>query len=250
MDRYIDMHCHILPGVDDGAQSMEETRQMLMTAYQEGVRYIIATPHHHPRRGRATPQQLREQLKKVREEAAKISDRMKVFLGTEIYFGQDIPEKLQENSVLTMNRTRYVLVEFSPSDPFEYIHRGIQRIQMKGYIVILAHAERYECLREDFDNVEYLDEMGVLIQVNAGSITGSGGRKLKKFVKALLEREMVFCVGTDAHDNEKRAPHMKKAAEYVKKKYGEDYARRIFFSNAAEMLRKKKRNESRESNKS
>ena len=143
-----------------------------------------------------------------------------------------------------------MLVEFSPSDPFEYIHRGIQRIQMKGYIVILAHAERYECLREEFDNVEYLDEMGVLIQVNAGSITGSGGRKLKKFVKALLESEMVFCVGTDAHDNEKRAPHMKKAAEYVKKKYGEDYARRIFFSNAAEMLRKKKRNESRESNKS
>lgn len=250
MERYIDMHCHILPEVDDGAQSMEETRRMLMTAYQEGIRYIIATPHHHPRRGRKAPPELRRQLKKVREEAAGISDRLKVFLGTEIYFGQDIPDKLKENKVLTMNRTRYVLVEFSPSDPFEYIHRGIQRIQMKGYIVILAHAERYECLREHFEHVEYLDEMGVLIQVNAGSITGNGGRKLKKFVKELLERELVFCVGTDAHDNAKRAPHMKKAAEYVKKKYGEDYARRIFFGNAARILKKKKRNESRQSNES
>lgn len=248
MDRYIDMHCHILPEVDDGAQSMEETRRMLGMAYREGVRYIIATPHHHPGRGRAEPEELRRQLRKVREEAAKISDRLKVFLGTEIYFGQDVPDKLKENKVLTINRTRYVLVEFSPSDSFEYIHRGIQLIQMKGYIVILAHVERYDCLREEFENVEYLDEMGVLIQVNTGSITGRGGRKLRKFVKELLERELVFCVGTDAHDSGKRAPHMKKAAEYVKKKYGEDYARRIFFSNAAEMLREKKRNESRESN--
>ena len=250
MDRYIDMHCHILPEVDDGSQSMEETQQMLMTAYQEGIRYVIATPHHHPRRGKASPPELRRQLKKVREEAAQISDRLKVFLGTEIYFGQDIPEKLKEDKVLTMNRTRYVLVEFSPSDPFEYMHRGIQRIQMKGYVVILAHAERYECLREDIGNAEYLDEMGVLIQVNAGSITGNGGWKLRKSVKQLLERELVFCVGTDAHDNGRRAPRMKKAAEYVKKKYGEDYARRIFFSNAAEMLKKKKRNEPRESNES
>lgn len=248
MDRYIDMHCHILPEVDDGAQSIEETRRMLTAAYEEGIRYIIATPHHHPRRGRAAPPELRRRLKEVREEAAKIGEGMKVFLGTEIYFGQEIPDKLKDKKVLTMNRTRYVLVEFSPSDSFERIHRGIQLIQMKGYIVILAHAERYECLREDIGNVEYLDEMGALIQVNAGSITGSGGRRLKKFVKELLERELVFCVGTDAHDSRKRAPHMKKAAEYVKRKYGEDYARRIFFRNAARILKKKKRNESRKNN--
>ncbi|MBM6949099.1 CpsB/CapC family capsule biosynthesis tyrosine phosphatase [Mordavella massiliensis] len=250
MERYIDMHCHILPGVDDGAQNMEDTHRMLQTAYDEGVRYIIATPHHHPRRGRARPQELRQQLRAVREEAEKISDRLKVFLGTEVYFGQDIPDKLKENEVLTMNRTKYVLVEFSPSDPFEYMQQGIQRIQMKGYIVILAHVERYDCMREDIERVEYFHEMGVLIQVNAGSITGNSGRRIRKFVKELLARELVFCVGTDAHDDRKRAPHMKKAAEYVKKKYGEEYARRIFFGNAAEMLKKKKKNESRQSNES
>ena len=245
MDTYIDMHCHLLPGVDDGARDMEETRRMLKMAYDEGVRYIIATPHHHPRRGKPSTREIARQLQAVREAAHQTGDGMKVFPGTEIYFGQDIPDKLKAGDVLTMNCTEYVLVEFSPSDPFEYMQQGIQRIQMKGYIVILAHAERYDCLREDIGNAEYFHEMGVLIQVNAGSITGAGGRRIRKYVKELLGRELVFCVGTDAHDDGKRAPRMRRAAEYVAKKYGEEYARRIFFGNAADMLRKKKKNEPR-----
>ena len=86
MDRLVDTHCHILPEVDDGAKNMEETRQMLQEAYEDGIRYIIATPHHHPRRGRKSPKQLRRQLKLVREEAAQISDELRIYLGTEIYF--------------------------------------------------------------------------------------------------------------------------------------------------------------------
>ena len=131
MERFVDAHCHVLPEVDDGAQSMNETRQMLQMAYDEGIRYIIATPHHHPRRGKASPRQLRRQLKLVREEAEKISEKLRVYLGTEVYFGQDVPDKLKEDKILTMNRTRYVLVEFSPIDSFDYICQGIQQIQMK-----------------------------------------------------------------------------------------------------------------------
>ena len=88
--------------------------------------------------------------------------------------------------------------------------------------------------------IEYLCETGVLLQVNASSILGDRGRGIKKFIHNLLKEEMVFCVGTDAHDTKHRPPQMKKAAEYVAKKYGEEYARRIFFSNAAKMLRKQK----------
>lgn len=245
MERLTDTHCHILPEVDDGAQNMQETRRMLQQAYDEGIRYIIATPHHHPRRGQESPGRLRRQLKCVREEAEKISDKLRVYLGTEIYFGQDVPEKLKEEEILTMNRTRYVLVEFSPGDPFEYICQGIQQLQMKGYEVILAHIERYLCMYKDDGNAEHLKQMGVRIQVNADSITGNSGWKAKRYVRQLLDRRLVFCVGTDAHDPERRAPRMQKAAEYVEKKCGEDYARRIFFSNPRVMLRKKrKRDES------
>ena len=241
MDRLVDTHCHILPEVDDGAKNMEETRQMLQEAYEDGIRYIIATPHHHPRRGRKSPKQLRRQLKLVREEAAQISDELRIYLGTEIYFGQDIPERLREELILTMNKTKYVLVEFSPGDPFDYICQGIQQIQMKGYEVILAHIERYQCMYKNIENVEHLKHMGVRIQVNADSITGEGGWKAKRFVRRLIDERLVFCVGTDAHDPKRRPPRMKKAAEYVEKKCGEDYARRIFFSNPRIMLRKKRK---------
>lgn len=241
MDRLVDIHCHILPEVDDGAQNMEETRQMLQEAYEDGIRYIIATPHHHPRRGRKSPKQLRRQLKLVREEAAQISDELRIYLGTEIYFGQDIPERLREERILTMNRTRYVLVEFSPGDPFDYICQGIQQIQMKGYEVILAHIERYRCMYKNLENAEHLKHMGVQIQVNADSITGESGWKAKRFVRRLIDERLVFCVGTDAHDPKRRPPQMKKAAEYVEKMCGEDYARRIFFSNPRIMLRKKRK---------
>ena len=241
MERFVDTHCHIIFGVDDGAQTPEEMQKMLRMAYEDGIRYIIATPHHHPRRGRKAPRVLRKQLKIAREEAAKISDRLRVYLGTEVYFGQDAPEGLREGKILTMNRTNFVLVEFSHSDTYEYICQGLQQLQMKGFEVILAHVERYGCMCKSLEDVEHLTHMGVRLQVNADSITGENGWRMKRFTRQLLDRRLVFCVGTDAHDAQKRPPRMRAAAEYVTKKCGEEYARRIFFSNARMMLKKKKR---------
>lgn len=244
MGGYIDMHCHILPAVDDGAASIEEMEQMLRIAYEEGIRCIIATPHYHPRRGKEHPDVLYKKLKILRKAAYKIDSRFRIYMGTEIYFGQEIPRKLKEGRTLSMNRRNYILVEFSPSDSYTYIQQGIQQLQMSGYEVILAHIERYSCLVENPVLAEHLWDMGTYIQVNAGSITGDSGRKIKKFVKELMEQEKVFCVGTDAHGTSYRAPRMKKAADYVRKRYGEDYMRRIFFSNAMVMLRKRTKNES------
>ena len=240
MDRYIDMHCHILPGVDDGAQNLEETRKMLQIAFNEGTRLIIATPHHHPRRGHKRPEILNKQLRLVRAEAAKISDKFRIYLGTEVFFGQDVPEKINRGEILTMNKRNTVLLEFSPSDSYDYIRQGVQQVQMTGNQVIIAHAERYQCLLDDIGYAEELCDMGASIQVNAGSIIGDGGRRAKRFVKELMDEDMVFGVGTDAHGVQTRAPKMKKAADYVKKKYGEEYMRRIFFDNAATLLRKRK----------
>ena len=245
MEGYIDMHCHILPSVDDGAKDVEEMKKMLKIAYKEGIRCIIATPHHHPRRGKESAEVLRKKAVILREAAHENDAHFRIYLGTEIYFGQDILDKLQKKEVLTMNRRRFILVEFSPSDRFDYIRQSLQQLQMKGYEVILAHVERYQCLTEDLERVEQLQDMGVLLQVNAGSICGDNGRKIKKTVKTLMDHDMIFCVGTDAHSSGSRAPHMKKAAEYVQKKYGQEYMRRIFFSNAKIMLKKREKDELR-----
>ena len=115
IDYFIDMHSHILPGVDDGAQTPEETKAMLEMAYADGIRCIIATPHHHPHRGRAPVQKLRERAKLTRAIAHEIDERFRIFLGTEIYFGQDVAEKLKEGRILSMNRRKFALVEFPVS---------------------------------------------------------------------------------------------------------------------------------------
>ena len=146
---------------------------------------------------------------------------------------------IKEGKILSMNRREYVLVEFPPSQTYQYIRQGLQQLQFAGYEVILAHVERYHCIVEEPELAEELHDMGVNLQVNAGSITGDSGRKIKKFIEGLMEQDLVFCVGTDAHDTKKRPPKMKKAAKHVEKKYGEDYTRRIFYSNAKEMLKKR-----------
>lgn len=245
MSDYIDMHCHILPGVDDGAKDIEEMKKMLKIAYEGGTRCIIATPHHHPKRGAEPPEVLREQAKILRDAAHEIDEKFRIYLGTEIYFGQDVVEELKAGEILTMNRREYILVEFSPSHPFSYIKQGLQQLQFAGYEVILAHVERYHCITDEPEYAEELYEMGIHLQVNAGSITGESGRNIKKFIKELMDEDLVFCVGTDAHDTKKRPPKLKKAADYVEKKYGQDYMRRIFYSNAKCMLRKRTKNEAR-----
>ena len=104
MEKFIDMHCHILPEVDDGAKDMEETKAMLEKAYADGIRYIIATPHCHPRRGRTSIDRIQAQVKRVRQEAKQIDEKFGIFLGQEVYFGQDVPELFAKEEILTMNR--------------------------------------------------------------------------------------------------------------------------------------------------
>lgn len=237
MDKYIDMHSHILPGVDDGARNIEETCKMLQIAYNEGIRVIVATPHHHNKRGMATLGQLKEQLALVREEAKKISDDFRVYLGAEVFFGHDVPEELKKHEIATFNGSDYVMLEFSPTDDFGYIQNAVQTVQMTGYQVIIAHAERYQCLMKNLDLLEHLVNMGAYIQINAGSIVGNSGWGIKRTIAKMMKYELVHFVGTDTHDPEHRPPAIEKAAAHVKKKYGDAYADKIFYGNGIKVLK-------------
>ncbi len=236
MNGYVDMHCHILPGVDDGAQNTDEMRAMLRMAYADGTRTIIATPHCHPGRGRSSPLTLRKKMDTLREAASSVGRDLKVLPGTEIYYESDTAKGLKNGVILTLNGTKYVLVEFSPTHTFGYIRQGLQEIQAAGYDVILAHVERYPAVASDISNAENLCEMGILLQVNAGSITGEGGRTRKKAVKELMDEDLVFCVGSDAHGTKERPPKLRKAAEYVQKRYGRGYCEMLFSDNIKEAL--------------
>ena len=237
MDRYIDAHCHIIPWVDDGAESIKESRVMLKKAYDEGIRCIIATPHHHPVRGSASLDVIRRNINMVRKEAMKIDKNFKVFLGMEIFFTHDIPEKIENGTVIGFNNKNTILLEFSPSDEFSYILQAVKLVQSSGVDIVMAHCERYLCLLKDFERIYHLSRMGVKFQVNSGSITGKGGRRAQKFIKRLMDEDYVFCVGTDAHNTDSRPPVMKEAADYVKKNYGRSYMKKIFYTNPAGLLK-------------
>ena len=238
MRKFIDAHCHIIPGVDDGANNTEETASMLKIAYDEGIRCIVATPHHHPKRGMSDLNLLRKQIKIAREEALKIDKNFKIYLGMEVLFSHDIPDKIKSNAICGINNKHIMLVEFSPWDKFHYIQNGVKLVQSQGMDVIVAHCERYRCLVDNMEYVEHLVNMGAKIQINSGSIGKKSGRRIGKFTYNLMENDYVFCVGTDAHNTDTRAPHIKEAADFVADNFGENYMKKIFFDNMAELLKK------------
>ena len=237
MNQFVDIHCHILPGVDDGSQTPEETKAMLQKAWDEGIQIMVATPHYHKQRGKNDIELIKKQLLLTRKLAKEVNPKMQICLGMEIYYGEDVPELLKEGRVVRIRKSRYILVEFSPGDEFQYILNAVRKLQMSGHTVIIAHIERYNCLRKDISNVEYLREMGAYLQVNTGSITGSYGRSVKKFLREVLKAHLVQLVGTDAHGSERRTPKMQEAYKEVVKRCGEEYADQIFGQNAKKVLR-------------
>ena len=238
MNQCVDIHCHILPGVDDGSQTPEETKAMLQKAWDEGIQIMVATPHYHKQRGKNDIELIKKQLLLTRKLAKEVNPKIQICLGMEIYYGEDVPELLKEGRVVSIRKSRYILVEFSPGDEFQYILNAVRKLQMSGHTVIIAHIERYNCLRKDISNVEYLREMGAYLQVNTGSITGSYGRSVKKFLREVLKAHLVQLVGTDAHGSERRTPKMQEAYKEVVKRCGEEYADQIFGQNAKKVLRK------------
>lgn len=243
MDGFIDIHCHILHSVDDGPQKETEMKKMLKMAWDDGIRKIIATPHYHPYVGRTDIEIIHKNFSIMKDAAHEIDENFEVYLGAEIFFKHDISELLEKRKVATINNSRYILIEFKPTESFRYMLQNLQMLQMLGYEVVLAHVERYKCLRENIEFAEDLERAGVHIQVNAGSIIGKEGRVSQKYVKTLMRRDLVFAVGTDAHGIVKRVPQMKKAANYVRKRFGEEYERRIFFDNALVLLENTEKDE-------
>lgn len=236
----IDVHSHILPGVDDGAADMEETIAMLKYAINDGITAFIATPHYHLGRRVASYDQIEKAYSSVLCEIKKQHLPIKVFLGNEIFCSDTAIEDISKKKAHTMHGTRYILLEFHPGHSYREIRHGIHYAIEEGYIPILAHAERYQVLLDDYKQVEELIDMGCYIQLNAGDIMGNDGWRVKHFCKKLLKEEDVHFIATDAHKKDgKRVPQLARCASYIAKKYGSDYARTIFEDNPRKLLENK-----------
>ena len=224
MEGMIDIHNHTLFGVDDGSKDIEQSKRMLEIAYKEGIRGIILTPHHNPYRWQNKVSDLLIRFNQLNTYCEDKYSDMKLYLGSELYYGGDTLDDITCGRALTMAEGRYVLVEFMPSVDFKVIKQTIMDLQQTGYYPIIAHIERYFCLTDELANVYKMKELGAFIQINKDSVMGEHGKHEKKFVKAALR-------------DDRRMPLMRKCSEYVAKHYGMEYAHKIFIDNPIKIIK-------------
>ena len=236
MNEYFDIHSHILPGLDDGAKNIEDSKQMLYTAYNNGIRHIIATPHFHEERFTSTLEEIRTSYEQVKRLIIDLGLDINLYLGQEIYYSSNTPSLLLEHKILTMADSDYVLLEFSTKATFQYIKSALQTIIMSGYIPILAHFERYDDIVSDWNHIDEIFDMGIYIQVNASTITGSIRHKPTRLVRKLLKYDMVHFMATDTHNNGTRPPNLQECINYLDKKYGQAHVDRLLHTNPSKII--------------
>ena len=224
----VDIHCHILPGVDDGSPDMETSRAMIRDAYEQGVRYIIATPHYRPEMFEPSMKKVIRVYHELRDYAEEVGIGLR--LGCEYYRNEQMIRHLDKKLRPTMLGSRYVLTEFSTNDSFVTVRNYIYELITKGYRPIVAHVERYFCCQEP-ERIQELKKLGAQIQINADSVLGYEGHTIKKFCAGLMKDDLVDLIGSDAQNLEGRKMNLGKCATNVRKKMGQDYAEEIFVDN-------------------
>jgi protein-tyrosine phosphatase len=236
----VDIHTHILPGVDDGAQDMEQAMALLRTAWENGTGAVVLTPHYRGRYRDNTPEQLRDGYELLRRQAAAELPGLELFLGNEAGMEIELAEKLAQGRVLSLNGGNYVLLEFRGSSTGAQIVRGVLDILNCGFTPIIAHAERYQAFRKDRQIADEVLGLGAMIQINASGVTGKAGFAQKWCCSRLLRRGQVQFVASDAHDLERRSPVLMDCYRQIERKYGAHRAARLFWENAREILTENK----------
>lgn len=233
MDKFIDIHCHILPGVDDGAKDLAQALELVKIAQDDGTGALVLTPHYRGRFRQNTPEQLRAAFDALRQAAPK---DMELFLGNEVAYEKDVAEKLTEGRVLSLAGGRYVLLEFDVATTGYQAMDAVMELIGGGAIPVIAHAERYPAFQRDKQLTEAVLAAGALIQINADSVLGKCGFGVKRFCHWLLKGRRAHFVASDAHDREARPPKLGDCFRYICKKFGEDYAAALFWENARVVL--------------
>ena len=231
-----DMHCHIIPGVDDGARSMEDALAILEDEKKNGVSDIIITPHYRRDMFETDRQVVLKKFLELKEEAARLYPGLRLYPGCEFHANMDMEQMVSDEPLYRMIGSRYILLEFSGAHPKEYIRERTYALLSRGYTPILAHIERYPPLVRDMSIVGELKDMGAMIQVNADALIGKDGWGFRGFSRKLLKNDLIDFVGSDTHNRTGRACHLEKAYRYVSRKLGNDEADRIFIGKPMKII--------------
>ena len=196
----IDIHSHIIPGVDDGARNFEDSVQIVRWLASQGVTDVIATPHYVYETDYVSPRaQNLQLLEGLKDRLVDEGVDVKVYLGNEIYIDRDIARLIRAGEMSTMADSEYLLVELPLNDEYSDWEDILIDLMNRGYQVILAHPERYEIVQKDYEIVKRLHEAGILLQCNLASLVGRYGKRAQKIIRKIAKDKMIFALGSDVH---------------------------------------------------
>lgn len=224
----VDIHCHIIPEVDDGASSWEVALEMCRIAAQDGIDHIVASPHadyQYPYHR----DQLAARLDRLRELAG---ESLRFTLGCDFHLSYDnLEDAFLHPGRYTIGDTGYLLVEFSDYSIPQQITASLLHLLELGITPVITHPERNPLLQNDWKRLSEWIEAGCLVQVTANSVTGFWGEQARRSARSLLDRQAVHVLATDAHDTRRRVPILSAARNAVALSYGEARARALVEDN-------------------
>lgn len=234
----VDIHCHIIPEVDDGAYHLDAAVEMARIAADCGVRAIVATPHFEGR-----PESLEalhyimHQFRRLKSALTREKLEIELYPGVEVLCLPQTLELAREGKLPTLGNSRYVLTEFYFDASWEFMDATLDALQSFGYKPVVAHPERYGAVQRDLELVRSWFERGIVIQVNKGSVLGAFGRRAEEAAVRLLYRGLVHVIASDAHSPEIRTTDLEPVRQWCLEHVGRQYTKILLEDNPGRIIR-------------
>ncbi|AYA78089.1 tyrosine protein phosphatase [Bacillus sp. Y1] len=230
----IDIHCHILPSVDDGAKDISDSIEMAREAVKEGIHTIIATPHHKNGKYENIKIEVIEKVNHLNTVLKNENIPLTILPGQETRIFGEILEESEFEHILPLNFTHYIFIELPSSHVPRYTEKLLFDIQLKGLTPIIVHPERNQEIMSNPDSLYNLVKKGALTQVTASSVAGYFGKKIRSFSFQLIEADLAHFISSDAHNITNRGFKITEALDVIDKRYGVDMI--YFFTENVELL--------------
>jgi protein-tyrosine phosphatase len=224
----IDIHSHVLPGLDDGSQTLENSVTMLEMAAAAGTTDIVATPHANTE-FRFDPAAIESKLTELR---GRIGNKIRLYSGCDFHLmSENIQDALAHPTKYTINHKNWLLVEFSDFIIFPNTAELLAHLREGGMLPVITHPERNQIIQNRFNDLQKWVQEGAFVQLTAVSLLGTFGQAARRFSQQLIEAELAHFVASDAHDTDYRTTRLDTAYEWLSKNYGEEYARAVTVDN-------------------
>ncbi len=223
----IDLHSHILPGIDDGAADLDESLAIARMAVADGIHQMIATPHNTDWERIGSRGDLNGRLSTLQAALDDAGIPLRMYPGSEVHITPDLVERVRADQVISLNNSRYVLIELPFFTYPHYVEQIFFEIAVEGITPVVAHAERYAAVQEKPELLAPLVERGVLVQITSLSLVGDFGKQARRAAVSLLTRGLAHVIASDGHNTHSRPPLLSEAVSVAAAHVGESRARKM-----------------------